>query len=149
MSNRMAPFSQIAETQIPGGRCRNQHRHPSPLRVGHRVVQPLPRPLAQPRIVQGDESEPRASAQLRRNDAVQLERARPSGAFVEERRAGGNERSADMAQREKPPVGPQNRPTPDESITEPSSCLCDQGEHSYRERLLPHRSDRCKLPAFF
>jgi hypothetical protein len=110
MSNRMAPFSQIAETQIPGGRCRNQHRHPSPLRVGHRVVQPLPRPLAQPRIVQGDESEPRASAQLRRNDAVQLERAQPDSAFLEERRAGGNERAADMAQREKPPRWPAKSP---------------------------------------
>jgi len=83
MSNRMAPF--VADPRRPP---QKPAPTPKPLRVGHRVVQPLPGRVDNAKLVPGDEPGLRSCAELPRDDAVNLQRAQPDGAFFGERPGG-------------------------------------------------------------
>ncbi len=103
MSNRMAPF--VADRGDAD--LRRPPQKPAlptkPLRVGHRVVQPLPGRLGNAKLVPRDEPALRSCAELRRDEALHLQRAQPGGAFFGERPGGWQRAIADMAQGESTP----------------------------------------------
>ena len=88
MSNRMAPF--VADCGDADLRRPPQKPAPptKPLRVGHRVVQPLPARLDNAKLVPRDEPGLRSCTELRRDEALHLQRAQPGGAFFGERPGG-------------------------------------------------------------
>ena len=104
MSNRMAPF--VADRGDADLRRPPQKPAPptKPLRVGHRVVQPLPGRLDNAKLVPRDEPglpHARSSGMTRR---CTCNVRNPAALSSESGRAGGNERSADMALGESTPL---------------------------------------------